>query len=55
MKIKELYEKIEQYFYKFILDNMVDGIPQYKQVGINYIKFAREENNLFKLKKLSTN
>lgn len=44
---KELYIKIEQYFYKFILDNMIEGIPQYKQVGINYIKFAKKEKRLF--------
>lgn len=44
---KELYEKIEQYFYKFLLDNMIDGIPKYKQVGINYIKFAKKEKKLF--------
>ena len=45
---KELYVKIEKFFYKFIMDNMVDTMPLYKQVGINYIKFAREETNLFK-------
>lgn len=44
---RELYKKIEQYFYKFLLDNMVEGIPQYKQVGINYIKFAKKEKKLF--------
>lgn len=44
---KELYTKIEQYFYKFLLDNMIEGIPQYKQVGINYIKFAKKEKKLF--------
>ena len=44
---KELYMKIEQYFYKFILDNMVEEIPKYKQVGINYIKFAKKEKKLF--------
>ena len=44
---KELYMKIEQYFYKFLLDNMIEGIPQYKQVRINYIKFARKEKKLF--------
>ena len=44
---KELYKKIEQYFYKFLLDNMIEGIPQYKQVGINYIKFAKKEKKLF--------
>ena len=46
---KELYEKIEKYFYKFLLDHMVDGIPQYKQVGINYIKFAKQEKKLFQI------
>lgn len=45
---KELYVKIEKFFYTFIMDNMVDTMPLYKQVGINYIKFAREETNLFK-------
>ena len=44
---KELYKKIEQYFYKFLLDNMIEGIPQYKQVGMNYIKFAQKEKKLF--------
>lgn len=44
---KELYSKIEKYFYKFLLDNMIEGIPQYKQVGINYIKFAKKEKKLF--------
>ena len=44
---KELYIKIEKYFYKFLLDNMVKGITQYKQVGINYIKFAKKETKLF--------
>lgn len=44
---KELYRKIEQFFYKFLLDNMVEGIPKYKQIGINYIKFAKKEKKLF--------
>ena len=44
---KELYIKIEQYFYKFLLDNMIEGIPQYKQIGINYIRFAKKEKQLF--------
>ena len=44
---KELYIKIEHYFYKFLLDNTIEGIPQYKQVGINYIKFAKKEKKLF--------
>lgn len=44
---KELYIKIEKYFYEFLLDNMVEGVPEYKQVGINYIKFAKNEKKLF--------
>ena len=46
---KELYAKIEHYFYKFILDNMIEEIPKYKQVGINYIKFAQKEKRLFQI------
>ena len=44
---KELYKKIEKYFYKFLMDYMVDDIPKYKQIGINYIKFAKKEKKLF--------
>lgn len=44
---KELYLKIEKYFYKFLMDCMVDDIPKYKQIGINYIKFAKKEKKLF--------
>lgn len=44
---KELYKKIEKYFYEFLMNNMVEGIPKYKQVGINYIKFAKKEKKLF--------
>lgn len=46
---KELYLKIEQYFYRFLLENTIEGIPQYKQVGINYIKFAQKEKKLFQI------
>lgn len=45
---KELYIKMEKYFYKFLLDNIKTTIPVYKQVGINYIKFAQKEKNIFK-------
>lgn len=38
-----LYTKIEKYFYDFLLDNVEEEIPPYKQVGINYIKFAKKE------------
>ena len=44
---KELYVKIEKFFYKFLLDHMVENIPKYKQIGINYIKFAKKEKKLF--------
>lgn len=44
-----LYQKIEKYFYKFLMDNMEDGMPLYKQVGLHYIKFAQKEKNLFKI------
>ena len=43
---KELYKKIERYFYEFLIDNMIKDVPLYKQIGINYIKFAIAENNL---------
>ncbi len=46
---KELYNKINSYFYDFIMKNIVDDIPHYNQIGINYIKFAQEETNLFKV------
>mgnify|MGYP004648860281 CR=1 FL=1 len=45
----ELYAKIEKYFYTFLMDNMRDDIPPYKQVGINYIRFAKEESHLFRI------
>ena len=45
---KELYKKIERYFYEFLIDNLIKDVPLYKQIGINYIKFAIAENNLFK-------
>ena len=46
---KELYNKINSYFYDFIMKNIADDIPHYKQIGINYIKFAQEKTNLFKV------
>ena len=45
---RELYKKIESYFYEFLMNNMIKDVPLYKQIGINYIKFAIAENNLFK-------
>lgn len=45
----ELYAKIEKYFYTYLMDNMRDDIPPYKQVGINYIRFASEESHFFRI------
>ncbi len=44
---KDLYVRIEKYFYKYVFDNTISSVPLYKQIGINYIKFAKEENKLF--------
>ena len=44
----ELLMKMETYSYSFLLDNEIEDIPKYKQIGINYIKFAKEETNIFK-------
>lgn len=45
----ELYSKMEKYFYDYIIENIIDDVLKYKQIGINYIKFARDEKNLFKV------
>lgn len=46
---EELYRKIEKFFYQFLLNKMTDDVPKYKQVGINYIKFAKKEKNFFQI------
>ncbi len=46
---KELYVKIEKYFHNFLLEHTNKEMPVYKQVGMNYIKFARKENKLFQI------
>lgn len=46
---KELKLKIEKYFYNYIMSDMVEGVAKYKQTGLNYIKFAKEEKELFKV------
>lgn len=50
-----LYRKINEYFYNYILSNMTDTLPKYKQVGLNYIKFAREEKNFYYVLFISKN
>lgn len=47
--------KINLYFYDFIIKLFDDSTPKYKQVGINYIKFAKEEPTLFKILFLENN
>lgn len=44
----QLYEKAINEFYEFITKQNNNNIPPYKQIGINYIKFAKEEPILFK-------
>lgn len=44
---KELLVEAEKYLYDYLLKNKIEGIPEYKQVGVNYIKFAQEEKKLF--------
>jgi len=46
---KELHVKIEKYFHSFLLEHTDSEIPVYKQVGINYIKFAKKESKLFQI------
>lgn len=50
-----ILKKAEEYFYDFIASLFDDSIPKYKQVGINYIKFAKEEPILFKILFLDKN
>ena len=45
----ELYKMSLNYFYKFIENEIRLGkYPEYKSVGMGYVKFAREERELFK-------
>ena len=44
----ELKRKIEEYFYSYITEDIEKYFPMYKQIGIRYIMFAKEECNLFK-------
>lgn len=52
---KSVLIKCCDYFYEFVSNLFDEKIPPYKQVGINYIKFAKEEPNLFKLLFMSDN
>lgn len=45
----ELIKKIWQYFYDYIFTKRNENIPDYKKTGINYIDFACNEKELFKI------
>ena len=45
---KELINKIEHYFFDYIF-NFGNGKTNYKDAGIRYISFARNEKNLYKI------
>lgn len=44
---QEVCKKIDNYFYDFLLKNNSDEYSKYRQVGINYITFAKKEKKLF--------
>lgn len=52
---KELYTMISKYFYKYIMNDIETSPLSYKQIGINYINFAKKENKLFQLLFMSDN
>lgn len=47
--INEVTNLVKQKCFDFLLSGSKDSDKPYKQVGINYIKFAQKEPNLFKL------
>lgn len=51
----ELGKKIDTYFYDYLLNNKLSNMPLYKQIGINYIRFSRDEKKLFKILFMSDN
>ena len=52
---KELYTMISKYFHKYIMNDIETSPLPYKQIGINYINFAKKENKLFQLLFMSDN
>jgi len=46
---KELMVKIQKYFYDFLMNHTDKKEPVYKQIGINYITFAKKESQLFQI------
>ena len=51
----ELGKKIDTYFYDYLLNNKLGNMPLYKRIGINYIRFSRDEKKLFKILFMSDN
>ena len=51
----ELGKKIDTYLYDYLLNNKLGNMPLYKQIGINYIRFSRDEKKLFKILFMSDN
>ena len=51
----ELGKKIDTYFYDYLLNNKLGNMPLYNQIGINYIRFSRDEKKLFKILFMSDN
>lgn len=46
---KTLLEYTKNYFNEFLFDVKADSdLPRYKETGMNYVRFAIEESNLFK-------
>ncbi len=45
----ELVRKIEKYFYNFLMAHKDNEIPIYKQIGLNYVMFARKEGKLYQI------
>ena len=46
--INEVTNLVKQKCFDYLLSGSKDSCKPYKQVGINYIKFAKEETNFFK-------
>ena len=46
---KHLFKKVVEYFYNYLTSDIKYKDKVYLSTGINYIKFAMEENNLFRL------
>lgn len=50
---KEVYQEAENYYEKYLFSKTFENTSTYLQMGLNYIYFAKEEQNLFKFILLS--